>query len=251
MCGSSASISRPEFILNTIIAEQFKIIADRLDKLPDNCIPEKRTQEINNIINEVIKNHKRIIFNGNNYSEEWHEIAKSRGLGNPQSSIDSFDAIIQPDIITMFERHGVLSKNECNSRCEVVYDTYVKTLQIETDTLQIMINREILPSVLEYISELSTSAINLSSLNIDNSLQTDLIKSIQDKAVKLKKLLIHLEESTVEIKELDDLKEQARKYRDIILPLFEEIRLICDSLETIMPEKKWALPTYADLMFRL
>jgi len=251
MCGSSASIAHPLLVLNAIVAEQFRIIADKLDKLPDNISSEEKTQEINNVINEIIKNHKRVIFNGNNYSEEWYETAKRLGLENPGNSLDSFDAMICPDVIEMFGRHGIMNKSECYSQREVIYDTYIKTLQIEADTLQIIINRQILPSILEYISELSAAAINLAALDIDNSLQKNLIKTIQTQAAKLKELMVQLEENAAKIETVDKLQERARKYRHIIIPLFENIRDICDSLETIMPEKKWVLPTYADLMFRL
>lgn len=253
MCGSSASIAGPVSILNTIVAEEFCRINERLDSISE----EERHDEIACIIKEIIKNHKRVIYSGNNYSLEWRAEAQKRGLPEINSSLEAFDAIIDPEVMQMLKRNGVMMESECRAHHEIAYEMYAKSMQVEAETLQIMIKRQVIPAALKYVSNLAESAANLHKIGADYAFQRSEIDKIQSYLNKLNELSVDLHAAISNLPgtnprgEESDFTVISFFMRDSVKPLLERIRVICDRLESDLPEELWQMPVYTDLMFRL
>ncbi|NLM75383.1 MAG: glutamine synthetase type III [Clostridiaceae bacterium] len=244
--GSSQSIATPNFIINTIVAEALCQIADRLEKASDF------TAEVNKLFKELIKKHKRIIFNGNNYSEEWVEEAERRGLKNLKTTVDAIQALIDEKNIKLFEKHGILNSAEIHSRYEIQLENYVKTIRIEASTMVEMINRQILPASIRYMKEVADTVNSLNVANVDSSG----VKGDLDKLVMLTKSLRNkTDELSHKIQQLDEnnseILARAIFCKDAIVPLMEELRSYADRLECSVDASFWPIPTYTDLMFGL
>jgi glutamine synthetase len=244
--GSSQSIATPNFIINTIVAETLSQIADRLEKADDF------KAEVNAVVKDIIKKHKRIIFNGNNYSEEWVAEAEKRGLPNFKTTVDAIPTFIAEKNIKVFEKHGVLTPVEMQSRYEIQLESYVKTVRIEALTMIEMANTQILPSSMTYVKKVADTVISLNSAGIDSSsVKADLVKlvalttsirSITDKLMgKIEELSTHT----------GDTLKHAYAYRDVVIPLMNELRVDADKLEAMMDASLWPMPTYGDLLFGL
>jgi len=242
--GSSQSIATPNFIINTIVAETLSQVADRLEKAEDF------KAEVNAVVKEIIKNHKRIIFNGNNYSEEWVAEAERRGLPNLKSTVDAAPALIAEKNIKVLEKHGVLNAAEIHSRYEICLENYVKTVRIEALTMVEMAGRQILPASLAYVRKVADTVASLNEAGADSSFAKEELDELVSLTSGLKaaidKLNAKLEE--VDAHEGDSL-EHARAYKDVIIPQMDELRSFADKLETKVDAKLWPIPTYGDLLF--
>jgi len=248
MVGSSASIAGPNFVLNTIVAESLSQFADRLEKADD------LDSEIQAIIKDVAKNNKRIIFNGNNYSEEWVQEAERRGLPNLKSTVDAVKAIIAEKNINVFEKHKVLSRVELQSRYEINLENYVKTLNIEALTMLEMAKKEILPASIEYTTKLANSINSIKSTGIDAdiSAQTELLKKVGSLVASFKKNIDILESTLEKASALHgDTYELAKYYKDEVLSQMNALRADGDALESIVDASLWPFPTYGDLLFKI
>lgn len=244
--GSSQSIATPNFIINTIVAEALSQIADRLEKAEDF------KAEVNAVVKEIIKNHKRIIFNGNNYSEEWVAEAERRGLPNLKSTVDAIPVLIAEKNVKVLEKHGVLSRTEAHSRYEICLENYIKTIRIEALTMIEMASRQILPATLSYVRKVADTVASLNAANADSSC----VKEELDKLVSLtSNLKASIDMLGAKIEEVDmhegDSLEHARAYKDVIIPLMNELRAVADKLETMVDASLWPMPTYGDLLFGL
>ncbi len=242
--GSSQSIATPNFIINTIVAETLSQIADRLEKAEDF------NAEVNAVVKEIIKNHKRIIFNGNNYSEEWVAEAERRGLPNLKTTVDAIPALVAEKNIKVLEKHGVLNRAEIFSRYEICLENYIKTIRIEALTMIEMANRQILPASLAYVRKVADTVASLNAAGADSSAA----KGKLDKLVSLtSSLQAAIDQLGVKLEEVDahegDLLEHARTYKDVIIPLMGEMRSFADKLETLVDASLWPIPTYGDLLF--
>jgi len=242
--GSSQSIATPNFIINTIVAETLSQIADRLEKAQDF------KAEVNAVVKEIIKNHKRIIFNGNNYSEEWVAEAERRGLPNLKTTVDAIPVLIAEKNIKVLEKHGVLNRAEVLSRYEICLENYVKTIRIEALTMIEMASRQILPASLAYVGKVADTVASLKAAGADSSFAKEELDELVSLTSSLKaaidKLSAKLEE--VDAHEGDSL-EHARAYKDVIIPLMNELRDFADKLETMVDASLWPIPTYGDLLF--
>jgi len=242
--GSSQSIATPNFIINTIVAETLSQIADRLEKAQDF------KAEVNAVVKEIIKNHKRIIFNGNNYSEEWVAEAERRGLPNLKTTVDAIPVLIAEKNIKVLEKHGVLNRAEVLSRYEICLENYVKTIRIEALTMIEMASRQILPASLAYVGKVADTVASLKAAGADSSFAKEELDELVSLTSSLKaaidKLSAKLEE--VDAHEGDSL-EHARAYKDVIIPLMNELRAFADKLETMVDASLWPIPTYGDLLF--
>jgi len=244
--GSSQSIATPNFIINTIVAETLSQIADRLEKAEDF------KAEVNAVVKEIIRNHKRIIFNGNNYSEEWVAEAERRGLPNLKSTVDAITVLVEEKNIKVLEKHGVLNRAEVHSRYEICLENYIKTIRIEALTMIEIASRQILPASLAYVRKVADTVASLNAANTDSSF----VKGELDKLVSLTSgLKAAIEKLGVKIEEIDasegDSLEHARAYKDVIIPLMDELRTVADKLETMVDASLWPMPTYGDLLFGL
>ncbi|NCD06891.1 MAG: glutamine synthetase type III [Spirochaetia bacterium] len=245
MLGSSMSVSDTNTIINTIVAKSLKIFADRLESADDFDV------EMRNIVKDTYKKHKRIIFNGNNYCEDWIEEAKKRGLSNLKSSVEAIPSFVEEKNIKLFEEFGILSREEMHSRCDISFEHYEKSVNIEALTLIDMINKEILPACQNYMGNLSASLNQTKSLipnvNINSSLR--MVKSIailiENLSLKIKDLEINVEKA----KEKKTTQERANYFYYKVCPLMDSVRLISDDLELMIPYKEWPIPVYGALLY--
>ena len=244
MPGSSASIATPNTILNTVIAEELRYFADVLENA------EEHDQAIQKLIKETIKNHKRIIFNGNGYDESWIKEAEARGLSNLSSTPDALAHYLDEKNLKVFINNGVLTEVECRSRYEIYLEKYYKTIGIEARTLLDMIRKDILPAVLKYENTLSDALIKEEKLNLikmDSYSRKTLVK-VNELLNNITVNADALEEKLHQVPSGNPL-EISYYYRDEILPLMKEIRQDADELETIVDRSVWPIPTYRELLF--
>ncbi len=246
MLGSAFSIAGPNFVLNTIIAETLCKFADTLEKSNDF------TQDLGILIKKTIKEHKRIIFNGNNYSDEWVKEAEKRGLSNLKTTVDALPAFILPKNVDVFTKHNVLTESEVHSRYEILLEGYQKVIRIEALTMIDMVKKEVIPSSISYQNELANLLERKKTFgDFDYSLEDYLLKKISLISAGLLKKLDILENSLLKTSIDNDSLKLARFYRDVVFNNMSELRLLVDELETIVAKKYWNLPTYAELLYSI
>jgi len=242
--GSSQSIATPNFIINTIVAESLSQIADRLEKAEDF------NAEVNAVVKEIIKKHKRIIFNGNNYSEEWVAEAERRGLPNLKSSVDAIPVLIAEKNVKVLEKHGVLSPTEIHSRYEICLENYIKTIRIEALTMIEMASRQILPVSLAYAKKVADTVAAFKAADTDSTCAKEELDELVSLTSALKASVNKLSAKLEEVdKHEGDSLGHARAYKDIIIPIMDELRAVADKLETKVDASMWPMPTYGDLLF--
>jgi len=246
MVGSMQSIAQANFTLNTIVAESLCQFADRLEK------SKNVAKEINAIIFETIKDHKRIIFNGNNYAEEWLKEAKKRGLQNIGSSVDAIAAIRAEKNLALMEKHGVLSRIEMEARCQIQYEIYSKTINIEGLTMVEMSKRQILPAVIGYKADLASSIDTILAVGGNAEIEKELFNKISESLISFSSNLSKLEKAIDTAASLHgDIKAQAISYRDGVFKKMGELRKDADTLETMVGVEYWPMPTYSELLFNV
>ncbi len=245
MPGSSISVSGPNFILNTIAAEIFSEFADKLENA------KNFSAELNALVKTTIREHRRIIFNGNNYSDEWVVEAEKRGLSNLKNTVEALPEFISRQSIDMFTRHGVLSESEIHSRYEILLENYSKTLHIEMQTMIDMTRHIIIPSSIGYQKELSELMVAKKSCgSIDCSMEHSMLEKIANlSGGMLKKLDTLCELSENSNKGQENSLAKATYYRDKVVPAMGELRLVVDELETLVSKKHWLMPNYGDLLY--
>lgn len=248
MVPSSDSVACPNYIINTIVAEALCNIADRLEKATDF------DTELQALLKEIVSNHKRIIFNGNNYCEDWVKEAEKRGLPNIKNTVDATQAMIKEKNVKLFEKHGVLNKTELHSRSEILLEIYIKTINIEAHTMLEMAKRQILPAVINFTGNIASSitSIQATGLSVDISAQSELLQEISTLLAQFKKNIAALENAASDaINFSGSTYDHAVIYRDVIITKMNELRLTADKLETIVDEKMWPFPTYGQLLFNV
>ena len=247
MLGSASSISDTNVMLNTMVADVFSQFADRLEKC-DNV-----EKELHLIIKETMEKHKRIIFNGDGYSDEWQLEAKKRGLLNLKSTVDALPLLKSEDNIAMFERHGVLSRAEINSRVDIVLENYSKIIHIEALTLIEMMNRQVIPAISAYTDKLCRGLINKRSIGVkvDDTADTEIIARLTAAGAEIYKLNADLKMAVSSAEKLTDMLERATAYHDIVLRLMNDIRKYADSAEAVVSMEDWPYPSYGELLFSI
>ena len=248
MVGSSDSIAMPNFILNTIVAETLSLFADRLEKAKDF------DAEVKALVKEMARAHKKVIFNGNNYSEEWVTEAEKRGLPNIRSTVEATQALTAPKNVRILEKHGVLNKVEMESRCEVMLETYIKTIRIEALTMLEMAKRQILPAAVAYISDLAGSiqGVKATGLDADTGAQAGTLKEVSAITASFKKNITLLESKLGEADGLHgDTYKQACAFRDLVFTQMAVLREDGDKLEELVEADVWPYPTYSDMLFNV
>ena len=247
MLGSASSISDTNVMLNTMVADVFSQFADRLEKC-DNV-----EKELHLIIKETMEKHKRIIFNGDGYSDEWQLEAKKRGLLNLKSTVDALPLLKSEDNIAMFERHGVLSRAEINSRVDIVLENYSKIIHIEALTLIEMMNRQVIPAISAYTDKLCRGLINKRSIGVkvDDTADTEIIVRLSAAGAEIYKLNADLKMAVSSAEKRADMLERATAYHDIVLRLMNDIRKYADSAEAVVSMEDWPYPSYGELLFSI
>jgi glutamine synthetase len=244
MLGSAFSIAGPNFVLNTVVAEILREFADSLEKSKDF------KGDMAKLVKNTFHEHKRIVFNGNNYSNDWVVEASNRGLSNLKNTVEALPAFISKKSIEVFTQHRVLTEQEIHSRFEILMEGYCKVIHIEALTMVDMVKGEIIPACLDYQNELANLLNQKKACGqYDNSLEAHLLEKISKLSASLLKKLNTLENSILESKEEQDVTAHASFYRDKVFTSISELRLVVDELETLVARKHWPFPTYAELLY--
>ena len=250
MLGSSFSISGPNIVLNTSIAESLKQFADILEPEKDN---KNFNAALNKLIRKTIKDHKRIIFNGNGYDDAWVEEAKKRGLLNLRTTPEAIPQFIDEKNIKLFTEHKVFTETELRSRYEIHLENYCKVLNIETATMISMSKKYIFPSVASYLKDLSNTVneIKAAVSTADTKPQEELIKKISSLEADLYNNTCLLEDLSNKALTIADHKKRADFYKDLVIDVMKTVRIAADELELITAKKYWPMPTYGDLIYKV
>ena len=246
MLGSSNSIACANIMLNAAVAESLKIYADRLVKADDF---ESALQEM---IKETIKEHKKIIFNGNGYDDSWiEEATQNRGLLNYRTTPDCMPHLLDKKNVDMLTSHGVMSKAEITSRCEIMLENYCKSVIIEANTMIDMTKKQILPAIESYLADVASAAA------CKKEISEDLVSGYEKKTIaKLSSLsdqidmkVEELEKAVMKVNAVEDVIKQGYEIRDNLLQTMSELRVACDEAEMAVGEEYWPFPTYGELLF--
>ncbi len=245
MVGSSNSIACANIMLNAAVAESLKVYADRLEGAEDF------ETSLHTMIKKTIKDHKRIIFNGNGYDESWLKEAAKRGLSNYPTTPDCMPHILDEKNVRMLTTHKVFSVAEIESRCEIMLENYCKTVIIEANTMIDMARREILPAVAAYSAELARDAAAKKTVapTLNCDYETGLVIKLSRLADQISVKADELEVSLLDLKTISDVKEQSYAIRDTVLGKMAALRAVADEAETHTAQEYWPFPTYGDLLF--
>ena len=244
MLGSSLNISCPNTILNTIVAEELTQFADELE-----CVPEEKLHNaLIKLIRKTLKAHKRIIFSGNGYSDDWLEEAKRRGLLDLKTAADALPHYTDPKNLMLFEKHHVYSASELHARENILLTNYYKVILIEARTMIYMLRKQILPAVVAYESKLATIIQTKQSSGIPSPLEVTLLKNIDSPLELVAKHILDLEEMVQ--KSFMNEKEASQYAAYQILPLMETIRKLTDTIETHVSKEDWPIPDYNEILFK-
>jgi glutamine synthetase len=245
MVGSAQSIAGSNVALNTIAAEALDEIATRLEKT------KNKNAEAASIIKEIYKKHNRVIFNGNNYSEEWVKEAEKRGLPNVRNAVDALKAFVTDKSLKLFEKYEVLSHKEIHSRYEIYVEIYAKQINIEALTAIDMVKKQFIPVGIEYATFLADSIGSFNSASVSAPVQEDLLKKLGSILASSYKNLMKLEVATAKTQAIVDTVKKAESYRDKVITSMQALRSDIDALEMIVPKDMWPVPNYTDLLFKL
>ncbi len=245
--GSSVSIAGPNIMLNTAVAESLSEFYEVLKDVK----PEDIDEAAHKLVKDTIIKHKRIIFNGNGYTQEWVDEAQKRGLYNLKSTPDAMPALIADKNVKMFIKHHIYSETELKSRYEIRIENYTKTLHIEALTLKDMILKQFAPSLIAYIDDLTSSVLARKELGVDKGCgaQTDLITKLSGCYDDIIKATQKLSDDTDKAESMDPDIEQAKFYHDVVLADMDEIRKYADEAEPLLPEGYLPYPTYEEMLF--
>ena len=247
MVGSSDSIASPNIVLNTIVAESFKEAANELESASDF------DEAVHDIIKRLFTAHRRIIFNGNGYSEEWVKEAKRRGLSNLPSMIDAIPALVSEDSIKLFEEFEVFTRTELESRVEIEYEAYSKAINIEAKTMIDIAGKSIIPAVIRYTTRLADSIIKLKSAvsGIEPYAQNAILIEVNEHLKESKVALENLKNYMDNAAEITDVTAHAKYMHEVVVPAMEALRKPIDTLEMIVDKDLWPMPSYGDLLFEV
>ena len=246
MLGSSNSISCANIMLNAAVAESLKIYADRLEAAEDF------ETTLNSMIKKTIKDHKRILFNGNGYDDSWTvEATEKRGLMNLRTTPDCMPHLLDQKNVKMLTSHKIFTEAELNSRCEIMLDNYCSAVIIEANTMVDMAKKQILPAVEEYAASVASSAASKKAINPELSCryEKDLVSHLSFLTDQIAVKADELEEDLLKLENASDITEKGYAIRDTILTKMSELRAVADEAESITAEDYWPFPNYGDLLF--
>ena len=246
MVGSMDSVAQPNVVLNTIVAEAFAEACDELEK-SDNI-----DLTVHDLIKKYAREHERIVFNGDGYSEEWVKEAERRGLPNMKTMVDAIPALNTPKAIALFEKFGVFRKSELDSRVEIEYELYAKEINIEARAMIDIATKQIIPAVIRYTTVLAKSINEVkAACGADVSVQTDILMEVSKLLADTKHALVHLEEVSAVAAKMSQGREQAVYYRNEVTSAMVALRAPVDKLEMLVDKEMWPMPSYGDLIFEV
>lgn len=245
MLGSTTSIACPNTILNTILAEELSQFADILEKSNDF------EKDVIALTAKTFKEHSRIIFNGNNYTDEWVVEAEKRGLLNLRTTADALPCYIADKNVKMFEKHHVYTAEEVHSRYEILMDEYCKTIHIEALTMLEMVKKDIYPAVTAYMGDIAGTidSKKAACADIPCEFEIALLKRLSSLSDNLYKKVQVLEEAVNSTPDDSDIRLEANHCKDKIFIAMQEMRAVVDELETITAKDYWPYPSYTDLLY--
>ncbi|CDF46795.1 putative uncharacterized protein [Roseburia sp. CAG:100] len=245
MVGSADSIASPNTTLNAIVAEAFCEAADILEKADDFDMA------VHDLIKEYLTKHQRIIFNGNGYSDEWVAEAERRGLPNIKSMIEAAPTLTTDKAVKLFEKFHIFTKVELESREEIIYETYAKTINIEALTMIDMAGKDIIPAVSAYTGDLANTVLAVKEAGATASTQVELLKKVDGLLTEAQAALETLQAETAKASAIEDVKAQAFYYKDTVKAAMDALRAPVDKLEMVVDSDIWPMPTYGELMFEV
>jgi glutamine synthetase len=247
MVGSADSIAPANVVLNTIVAEAFKEAADELEHAEDF------NSACHDLIKKLLKEHRRIVFNGNGYSDEWVAEAERRGLPHLRSMVDAIPSITTEKAVKLYETFGVFTRAELESRAEIEYENYSKVINIEAKTMIDMAGKQIIPAVIKYTTQLANSlgTVKAACPEADTSVQSELLVETSALLSDMKVALASLTDITEKCSAMGEGAEQAHAYHDEVVPAMAALRAPADKLEMIVDKDLWPFPSYGDLMFEV
>jgi len=241
MVGSADSISMPNTVLNAIVAESFCDAADAIEA----------GKPVDDVIADFMREHRRIVFNGNGYSDEWVKEAEKRGLPNIRSMVAATESLVTDKAVALFKKFGIMSKTELELRAEVLYETYTKVINVEAQTMIKMAQKEILPAVIGYATDVAASINEIAAAadEADISAEKETLIDVSALISETKKALKALISVKAKAETITDAKSQAEFYRDSVKAAMDALRKPVDELELIVDKNAWPIPTYGDLLF--
>ncbi len=245
MVGSSDSIASPNTTLNAMVAEAFGEAADILEAAEDFEIA------CHDLIKEYMSKHRRIIFNGDGYSEEWVKEAERRGLPNIRSMVEAVETLVTDKSVKLFEKNGIFTKLELESRAEILYETYSKMTNIEALTMIDMASKSLLPAVMNYSGQLAKSVIAIEEAGSDASVHSSVLEEICTLLSEAKGALDTLKKDLAQVTAIKSQKERAFAFKDTIMADMQTLRTPVDKLEMLVDKEYWPIPSYGDLMFEV
>jgi glutamine synthetase len=248
--GSSANCALPMTVLNTIVAEQLQLFKTEVDEYIK--AGDYKDVAILKVLRKTIKEAKRIMFEGDNYSDDWHKEAKKRGLSNNKTAPVALGAFVSDKSMKLFETQGIYTHREVEARYEIALENYIKAIQIESRALGEIVINQVIPACIEYQNKLITNVKGLKEIGLDAKLysaQTNILTQISEGIDKLIKLDKEMFDLRVKGNDLTNVLKQALLYSDKVRPLMDEIRDITDGLEAIVDDELWPLPKYREMLF--
>ena len=248
MVGSSDNIGCPNSLLNAIVAGELSDIADKMESVP----ADKFDDELKSLLVSIIKEHKRIIFNGNGYSDEWVAEAEKRGLPNFRSTVDCVPHYADAKNVALLQKFGVLSEKEIKARMEVLLENYAKTINIEALTMIDMAKKKYIPTCIAYTKELCDAVAVKKSLEICPCVEKELAEKVSSLTKDAYTTTNKLEEAVAAAAAKDScVLDMAKSYREEVIPVMDALRAAVDGLEVILPSCKWPVPAYSDIIFNV
>jgi glutamine synthetase len=250
MVGSSQSVATPCAVLNTAVADALCGFADRLEPIVKKG-GEAVAAEVRAIISESYMAHRRVVFNGNGYSEEWHREAERRGLPRFRAAVDVIPELASPLAVQLFEKHGVFSREEIESRCVIYLEKYSKQTNIEAGVMVDMAKRSIFPAATACAQDYAQAASSLAAIGAVSSAQEMRARRVAELAASLSEETDRLEKALTGAQELEEPLAKARAYRESVVPRMAALRERVDLIEKIVDKTRWPFPTYEELLFGL
>ena len=247
MVGSQDSVGEPNIVLNTIVAEAFSNVCDILEKADDFNLA------VHDLIKDLAVKHQRIVFNGNGYSEDWVKEAEKRGLPNIKSMVEAIPALTTEKSVALFEKFGVFTEAELESRAEIEYELYAKEINIEARAMLNIASKQIIPAVIRYTTKLADSinAVKATGCGADVSTQEGLLKEISDLLKETKTELVNLQDAVNKGIAMEDNRERAIYYHDTVMKCMQALRTPVDQMEYLVDKEAWPMPSYGDMIFEV
>ena len=242
------SVASPNTTLNAIVAEAFCEAADVLEKAREAGNLEVA---VHDMIKEYMTAHQRIIFNGDGYSKEWVEEAARRGLPNFRSTVEAAGTLTTEKAVKLFEKFGIFTRVELESREEIIYEIYAKTINIEALTMIDMAGKRYIPAVVKYSRLVAQAVVAVREAGLEPEAQADLLREVNGNLTAARRALGGLKEAAAQAVAIKNAREQAFFYKDVVMKAMEELRTPIDALEMMVDKEIWPVPSYGELAFEI